>query len=281
MAINHFIPTVWSESLHQALESRYVGVANCNREYEGEIKNCGAVVKICGVGSVNVGDYTKNTDMNSPQALSDTVCELTIDQAKYFNFQIDDIDRAQCTPKLMDAAMKVAASSLASAADRYVYSLYEGHENTIAVHDLHADSSDIFPYLVKARERLYNGNVYDDTEVVLEVSPKIASIIFKNKLDLSSSNGELLETGCIGSIMGFKVFVSNGVAVDPIASDQNVHHCFLRTKRAIAFAEQLSEIEAYRPEQRFADAVKGLHLYGAKIVYPEELVVLDLYVYTE
>ena len=46
----------------------------------------------------------------------------------------------------------------------------------------------------------------------------------------------------------------------------------MRTKRAVAFAEQLSEIEAYRPEMRFSDAVKGLHLYGAKVIYPTELV---------
>ena len=54
------------------------------------------------------------------------------------------------------------------------------------------------------------------------------------------------------------------------------HMCLVRTKRAIAFAERLSEIEAYRPEKRFADAVKGLHLYGAKVVYPDELVLLDI-----
>jgi len=54
------------------------------------------------------------------------------------------------------------------------------------------------------------------------------------------------------------------------------HKCLARTKRAIAFAEQLSEIDAYRPELRFADAVKGLHLYGAKVVYPNEMVLLDL-----
>ena len=54
------------------------------------------------------------------------------------------------------------------------------------------------------------------------------------------------------------------------------HKCIARTKRAIAFAEQLSEINAYRPEKRFADAVKGLHLYGAKVVYPKEMVLLNL-----
>ena len=54
------------------------------------------------------------------------------------------------------------------------------------------------------------------------------------------------------------------------------HKCLARTKRAIAFAEQLSEIDAYRPEKRFADAVKGLHLYGAKVVHPTEMILLDL-----
>ena len=119
MAITNFIPTIWSENLYSALDKQYVAVAHCNREFEGEIKNKGSVVKICGVGSIAVDDYTKDTDMSSPQALSDTVTELNIDQAKYFNFQIDDIDKAQCTPKLMDAAMKVAASSLANEADKY------------------------------------------------------------------------------------------------------------------------------------------------------------------
>ena len=62
--------------------------------------------------------------------------------------------------------------------------------------------------------------------------------------------------------------------------DAYIHRCAIRTKRAIAFAEQLSEIEAYRPELRFADAVKGLHLYGAKVVYPNEIVCLDISVPT-
>jgi hypothetical protein len=88
-----------------------VGVANCNRAYEGDIREKGAVVKICGVGDVSVGDYTKNTDMSAPQTLDDTLCELAIDQAKYFNFQIDDIDRAQSVPGIMNAAMKDAASA--------------------------------------------------------------------------------------------------------------------------------------------------------------------------
>ncbi len=274
MSITNFISTVWSESLYNELDQHYVAVSNCNREFEGDIKNQGAVVKICGVGAINIGDYTKNTNMNAPQTLSDTVRELTIDQAKYFNFQIDDIDRAQSNPKLMDAAMKIAAAGLAQTADRYIYELYAQHSNAISFQSVTEDS--ILDCILKGRERLYNNNVYDDAEVVLEVSPAIATLIYKAKLDLSTANSEALENGCIGSIAGCKIFVSNNISVEEVGGDLYTHHCFLRTKRAIAFAEQLSEIEAYRPEQRFADAVKGLHLYGAKIVYPQELMVLNM-----
>ncbi len=273
MAISNFISTVWSENLYRALDKQYIAVANCNREFEGEIKNRGSVVKICGVGEVTVSEYTKNTDMSNPQSLSDTVRELNIDQAKYFNFQIDDIDKAQSTPKLMDAAMSVAASGLANDADQYVYSLYSGAGATVSQKSTTADN--IMDVIIAARQKLYESNVTDTSGVVIEVSPAIASLILKAKLNLSTDNASALETGCLGSIGGCNIFVSNNI-VTATASGTTYHKCLVRTKRAIAFAEQLSEINAYRPEKRFADAVKGLHLYGAKVVYPSEMVLLDL-----
>ena len=273
MAITNFIPTIWSESLYRALDKQYIGVANCNREFEGDIKNCGSSVKICGIGEVNVTDYNKNTDMSNPQDLSDTCTTLIIDQAKCFNFQIDDIDKAQANPRLMDAAMKVAASALANEADKKVYSFYDNTPNIIS-NMCTADS--ILSYIIKGREMLYRANVSSSEEIVLEVSPYIASLILKAKIDLATDNNDAINNGYLGSLAGCKIYVSNNIAL--IDDEDNVVYskCYMRTKRAIAFAEQLSEIEAYRPEKRFADAVKGLHLYGVKLVYPEELVVLDL-----
>ena len=275
MAITNFIPNVWSENLYTQLDKQYIAVANCNREFEGDIKNKGAIVKICGVGEVEVKDYTKNSDMTTAQALSDTVKELAINQAKYFNFQIDDIDRAQSSPKLMNAAMKIAASSLANAADFAVYSLY--NEAGSRVMNTSATVDNIVDLIIDARTKLYENNVTDAHEVVIEVSPEIAALILKAKISLSTDNGEALETGCLGSIGGCKIFVSNNL-VTVASADPNTknHKCIVRTKRAIAFAEQLSEIEAYRPEKRFSDAVKGLHLYGAKVIYPSEMVLLEL-----
>lgn len=275
MAIQNFIPTIWSETLYTQLDNQYIAVANSNRDYEGDIKGKGSKVKICGVGDINIKDYTKDTDMNNPQALSDTVQELSIDQAKYFNFQIDDIDKAQCTPKLMEAAMKVAASGLANEADRYIYAHYSAAGRSVDLET--TDENNVVDAILKARRYLYENNVTDSNEVVLEVSPAIAELILKAKVNLVSDNTSTLEKGCLGSIGGCKIFVSNNIAQEADDGAGVMYHkCILRTKRAIAFVEQLSEINAYRPERRFADAVKGLYLYGVKVVYSGEMVLLNL-----
>ena len=274
MAITSFIPTVWSETLAKSLEKQYVGIANCSREFEGDIKEMGSKVKICSLSPVRIGTYTKNSDINAPEELDGVTTELTIDRAKYFNFQIDDVDRAQAVPKLMEEAMRAAAAALANEADKYVYQLQMEASHTIR--SLRGTPENILDLIISARTKLYENGVTPGEEVVLEVSPQIAELIFKAKLALSTDNGETLETGCIGSIAGFKVFVSNNIVTLNDAANNTAHECFARTKRAIAFAEQISEVEAYRPENRFADAVKGLHLYGAKIVYPNELVKLEI-----
>ncbi len=273
MAISNFIPTIWSENLYNALTEKYVAVAHCNREYEGEIKEKGSVVRICGVGDVSVSSYTKNTDMSAPSALSDNYRDLEINQAKYFNFQIDDIDRAQATPKLMDAAMKNAANALAKDADKYVYGLYAQAGSTITETDVTVDN--IINHLIDARTALLAKNVSDADDIVIEVSPAIAGLILKAKINLATDNHATLEKGCIGSIGGCRIFVSGNIVTSGnVGEDQN-YKCLARTTRAIAFAEQLSEIDAYRPELRCAGAVTGLHLYGAKVVSPADMVLLD------
>ena len=273
MAITNFISTVWSENLYESLKKKYIAISHCNREFEGDIKEKGDTVKICGLGAVNVSDYVKNTNMTTPQVLSDNVRDLVINQAKYFNFQIDDIDRVQSNPRMMDLALKNAASALADAADRYVYSLYDQAGSTIYVDD--PTSEELIDKLIDARTRLFSNNVSSPEDIVIEVTPKIAGMILKAKVKLSTDNGEALENGCIGSIGGCKIYVSNNIY--SIDNEETFEYkCLARTKRAIAFAEQISEIDAYRPELRFADAVKGLHLYGAKVVYPNEMVLLNV-----
>ena len=271
MAITQFIPTVWSETLYRQLDKEYIAVKNCSREFEGDIKNMGDTVKIIGLNPINVFDYTKNTDMSAPGELSDNVRMLTVNRAKAFNFVIDDIEAAQTSPVIMKEAMRVAASALSNEADKYIYSLYETvpTENVIKSDSLTSDG--VLDLLLNAQQKLLEKNVPGNEEIVLEVPPCVAAKIIKAKIMNGTSNEEELDKGCIGKFLGFRIYVSNN-----IVNDQDYYKCFARTMRAIAFAEQINEVEAYRPEKRFADAVKGLHLYGAKVVYPDEILVLDI-----
>lgn len=273
MAITNFIPAVWSENLYKQLEKKYIGVANCTREWEGDIKECGDRVKICGLGPISVFSYNKDTDLPAPVELTDESRELIINQADAFNFQIDDIDKAQTKPKLMNAAISQAADALVNKADKYVYSL-AGTVTSQYMRDLiDLSHEELLSKIIEIILEIRTSGVSED--LVLEVSPRVAGVLYKAKLDLLNDNNTLFETGCIGSIAGCKIYSSHNVSQTD-AGTLKMNTCILRSKRAVAFAEQLSEIEAYRPELRFADAVKGLHLYGAKIVRPEEYYVLHI-----
>ncbi len=133
--------------------------------------------------------------------------------------------------------------------------------------------------LLEVKQNMLETDVAGNEEIILEVPPVVASKIVKARILNGTDNTETLDRGCIGTFMGFKVYVSNNIRSSNVSENGETlkyYKCFARTKRAITFAEQLNEIEAYRPELRFADAVKGLHLYGAKIVYPKELLLLNV-----
>jgi len=270
MAITNFIPTLWSETLYTELEKDYVGVRLCSRDFEGEIRGEGDRVKICGIGPVTVFDYQKNTDMPVAEVLSDHERTLIIDQAKAFNFFLDSIDLAQSKKGLMQAAMKEAANALSDVADRYVYSLTDDSVSVLENTDVTAAS--IIGTIADARRILMEHNVPNSAKISLEVSPAIEQKLVLAKILRATDNDAVLGRGYIGSFMGFDIYVTNNIP----RGENGAYRCVARTERAIAFAEQVSSVKAYEPELRHGDAVKGLHLYGAKIVYPKEMVFLNL-----
>lgn len=270
MAITNFIPTLWSETLYSELKKNYVGVKLSNREFEGTIRGEGDRVKICGVGPVTVFDYSKNTDMPAAEVLSDNERTLIIDQAKGFNFFLDSIDLVQSKKGLMQAAMKEAADALADVADQYIYSLTD--PSVVTVTNNAATSVSILDTISEARKILMEHSVPNSAKISLEVSPAVEQKLVLAKVLRSTDNAEDLGRGYIGKFMGFDIYVTNNIT----ANDQGAYRCVARTGRAIAFAEQVNSVKAYEPELRHGDAVKGLHLYGAKILYPKEMVFLDL-----
>lgn len=278
MALNSFIPEIWSARLLYNLNKTLVyGQQNVvNREYEGEIKAKGDTVRINSIGRVTVGDYAKNNDMAAPETLTDAQTTLVIDQAKYFNFQIDDIDKIQQYPKVMDEAMQEAAYALANTADQFI----AGHYVDVAAgNTIGDDTTPEAPTAQTAYELLVDLSVLLDENDIpptgrwVIVPPWYEGLMLKDDRFVKSGvmpAEQRLLNGIVGQAAGFTVLKSNNVPNTAGAKYKIV----AGHPMAWSFAEQASQVEAYRPESRFADAVKGLHLYGAKVVRPNALAVL-------
>ena len=91
----------------------------------------------------------------------------------------------------------------------------------------------------------------------------------------TSAADNVLRNGEVGKATGFSVIVSNNVAYTG-SSGSEKFKVMAGYDQTISYAEQIVEVQAYRPELRFADAVKGLHVYGAKVVRPDALAVLTV-----
>ncbi|MES9751278.1 P22 phage major capsid protein family protein [Bacillus wiedmannii] len=280
MAINNFIPTIWSARLLQNLQKTLVfgqpGVVN--RDYEGEIKAAGDTVKINNIGKVTVGNYTKNGNMSDPETLTDATRNLVIDQSKFFNFQIDDVDKIQQNPKLMDEAMREAAYALRNQADLFIASHYVeaahavGNDTTPVV----PTKNDAYEYLVDLSVKLDEADVPEQGRWVV-LPPWYEGMMLKDDRFVKAGNlpsDQRLLNGVIGQAAGFLVLKSNNTPKAGTGATEN-SKIIAGHNIAWSYAEQATQVEGYRPEKRFADAVKGLHLYGAKVTRPEALAVLS------
>lgn len=272
MALDNFIPELWSAKLLVNLHNSLVYGSNLvvNRDYQGEISAAGDTVRINSIGAVTVKDYTKNVDHDAPDTLSDAQTVLTIDQAKMFNFQVDDIDQAQQNPKVMGAAMREAAFALGNTLDGYLSAAINAAVpggNVVGGSGIAlTDPSDVYEALVDLSVVLDTNNAPTDGRWIV-VSPKVYGALLKDQRFVSfgtDPNRATLANRQVGTVAGFTVMVSNQT---PKATGDDV--VLAGHGWAVTFADQINKVEAFRPERRFADAVKGLHLYGAKVVRPE------------
>lgn len=279
MAVTNFIPELWSARLLNALDKSHVFANVVNRDYEGEIKKMGDTVHINTIGAVTIGTYTQNTDFSSgPETLATTDQTLTIDQAKYFNFQVDDIDAAQAAGDIMDKAMTRAAYGLADASDKYIAGILAGAAdatNTVSTSAVALTSSNVYENVVKMRTILDKANV-PTAGRWLVIPPEMYALILLDDRFVKTG-GEMAEgilrTGLVAQAAGFDIYLSNN-CVSANVTDKVTYTITGGVDAAATYAEQIVSTEAYRPEKRFADAVKGLHVYGAKVVDKAQLACL-------
>lgn len=266
MAITTFIPKLWAARLLQAYERKLVFGALVNRNYEGEIKQMGDTVHINSLNDITVKDYTPNTEIEAPEQLDTEDQTLVIDHGKYYNFYVDDVDKVQAAGELMNTAMTNAANRLAEDAENYIITkvLSEaGVKKSGAV-----TAENIWSTIVGIKTSMDEANV-PQSDRNLVVPPSVEGILLLDDRFVKGNNGETrLENGAVARAAGFSIHVSNAPAL------KNSMVAFNRD--SMTFANQLTKTEAYRPEARFADAVKGLSLCGAKVTRPDAVVVYTI-----
>jgi hypothetical protein len=297
LSLNNFIPELWDDTLLAALRKNLVYGALFNTDYEGEIQRMGDTVKINAIGDISIYNYTKDTDLNPPQALTDAQTMLTISQAKYYNFELDDVDSAQMHPEVMGEAMQWAAYRVADTMDQFYAGFYTDAQTAnllgnasswitpVASTQANAGlGTTVYDYLVVLAQYLTQALVpkqnrwcvvppWIKTYLTQDIrftgfnTPDARLTILSGKLDASAGQAG---DSYLGKIENMDVYESvnaphlGGTA--GIAASQDV--ILAGHSMAITKAEGINKTEAYRPPYRFADAVKGLVLYGAKTVRP-------------
>ena len=266
MAITTFIPELWSARLLYALEKSHIATNLVNRNYEGIINQQGDTVHINSIGAITVSDYTRNTDMAAPQVLTTTDQVLEISQAKAFNFTIDDVDKAQAAGDTMDTAMGRAAYALNDVSDAYLLGVIAAGVDTGniigASSAVALTAANVYENIVKLRTVLDKANVPVSGRSVV-VPPEFYALLLLDDRFLKVSDSVSTDTllnGQVGRVAGFDVFMSNNVVVS-----ESTFTVTAQIPYATTYAEQIVSTEAYRMEKRFADGVKGLHVYGAKV----------------
>lgn len=277
MAYQNFIPAVWSEGINRELERLCVFVEDCNRQYEGSVKKKGESVTILGVGKPTIKSIAKasrNNDIDSPEEIEDTSVIMYINQIRYFNYMVGDIDKAQAVNGVMEALELETSEGLADEVDKYVASFaVDSSVAKLSANATTVTKDNILGTLDSAIQKLYENDVKATTKIVVTISPRFYTLFKQAYIDKDTNNSEMMKNGRVAKYGNVTVKMSNNVHKTESGATDNI---MIRTKRAIAFAKPLTHTEAYRPEKKFADAVKGFILFDAKVVRPKEVININV-----
>jgi len=284
MAVDNFIPSIWTARILSNLQKTQVFAGVVNRDYQGEIQNAGDTVKIGGIGAISVSSYTKNSTSLSWATLTDATQSLLIDQAQYFAFKVDDVDAVQVNVNLIDEAMREAAYAISDTIDAKIASLYG---DAASANKLGSDgasakvigygSSELDPYktLINMGVLLSNANAPTEGRWAV-VPPWFAGMLRKSSSFVANPagvTGQSMVNGYVARVAGFDLYESNNVTND--AQTTKTWRIMLGTRQAISLAVQRQpSMEAIRLQDSFSDGVRGLLLYGVKVVRPATLAVL-------
>jgi len=260
----HFIPEVFSKKLQAKFYAQTVLSEVTTNEYEGEISGLGNKVNIRTVPAVTVADYTGSLSYSD---VTSSTIELDINKAKSYAFKVDDILRMQADIDFMNEAAQDAAQNMKIAIEQDVFANVAAGSSLTDINSTPADitSSTVLGHILSAGEQLDDNNIPEDGRFMI-VNPAVATLIKQSELRQAYLTGDSvspLRNGFIGKIDRFDMYVSNNLSTTSGVTSGLYGH-----PKAIAYASQMTNTETVRLESSFGDGVRGLAVYGYKVILP-------------
>ena len=271
MGLDTYVPSLWAPALLEPLYKSQVFASAVNRNYEGMIRQMGDSVRINEIGSVTISDYSKYGSLTW-QELTTAQKTLLIDQAKSFSFAIDDIDAVQAAGKdSMSKAMANAAYGIADEIDQHIAGLYTDAGITLTATT--ATTTNALSWIADAAQELNEANAPTAGRIMILPPAMITKLLLTVSGGVSTDavpkvfDDGTLVNGYVGNIYGFNILMSNNVQ----ESSSGVYQPLFMTREAISFAGQLTKMKAVEREDYFDEGMKGLYVYGSKVVRPSIL----------
>ena len=274
MAVSYAQTTAWSAVVELAAQENSIISMIASGIYQADAENA-KIIRSVSVGTPTISDYDGAITYED---LTDTNLDITMDQKKKYSFKVEDVDAAQSVPDLENPSLVEAGMALALEADKYAFSLIDGGTTNIIDDGTYGGTAGN-PYAVTATNI---DTVVGDAMAILDeknagpsrvlvVSSKVFRFIVDDARATLTDNGEVFKSGYLKDYYGFEVFKSNS-----LDGTGNERHCVAMSKRALPFASSVAESEMIRLESYFANAHRGLFVFGAGIKFADEIVDLHL-----
>ena len=286
----NFIPEILSGKLIENFYDSTVLAAISNTDYEGEIRNQGDTVNIRTQPNITIREYVKgqNLVVENPDAPK---LQLVIDKGEYFSCVEDDIDRVQSDIKLMDMWSKDASEQMKIKIDQRVltdmlpgigalnkgatagqqsgaFNLGTTGAPLTVTKDGAGGTTSVVDLIVDMGTVLDEANV-PESDRFLVIPARMAGLIKKSELKDASLTGDSttpIRNGRLGMIDRFTLYVSHNLNVSSGKTSLIAGH-----KMGFTFASQMTEMETLRAQSTFGNIIRGLQVYGYKVVKPEAL----------
>ncbi len=276
----NFLPIIYSQKVQKFFRTASVVEDITNTDYAGEIENFGDTVNIIKEPTITVSSYTRGGQINI-QNLADDQLQLTVDQANAFAFKVDDIEERQSHIHFEALATSSGAYALKDSYDENVIAaMFSGAGTTVGSDGSGTDtgfgSSETDPtdILANSAKRLHAADVPTDNRWFLgtpefyeqlgQASAKLMDASVTGDGTSPLRNGNVMD----GQVNGFRLYMTNNFAA---SSTSNYFKVMFGHMSSTATANQIAKTEVVRDPDSFADIVRGLHIFGRKVLRTEAL----------